>query len=206
MGFGPGNGITVQDLLDNADFYGERVESMLARAARWQMAQTRCDGFRLDAVKHVPADFFGATYGEDKDRSDYGYTGQIQRQFNLTHGYSDANHRDTVFDTQKPRDDAMIFGEHLGQPPSYQSYIDAGMRLVDNELRNQLNGRLGNPSADLYGFDQPGWGGFSARVFRLRVLPLWKKPRAERQAGDHDENEDGFLSFRMSVADQQDLE
>ena len=164
VGFGPGNGITVQDLADNADFYSELVEAMLNRAARWQLATTRCDGFRLDAVKHTPADFFGATYGEDKDTSDYGYTGQIQRQFNLTHGYIDANHRDTVFDTQKPRDDAMLFGEHLGQPPSYQGYIDAGMRLVDNELRNQLNGRLGNPSADLFGFDRPGYGGFPPGV------------------------------------------
>ncbi|MGB0990932.1 MAG: alpha-amylase family glycosyl hydrolase [Akkermansiaceae bacterium] len=164
VGFGPNNGITVADLTNNKSFYSEYVESMLSRSARWQLAVTHCDGFRLDAVKHTPADFFGATYGVDRDSSDYGYTGQIQRQFNLTRGFSDSNHRDTVFDTQKPRDDAMLFGEHLGQPPSYESYINAGMRLVDNDLRNQMNSRLGNPWTDLNGFDQPGWGGFPAPV------------------------------------------
>ena len=164
VGFGPGNGITVADLAADPDFYSELVEDMLHRSARWLIATTYCDGLRLDAVKHTPADFFGATFGGDKDTSDYGYTGQIQRQFNLTNGFTDPNHRDTVFDTQKPRDDAMLFGEHLGQPPSYQSYVDAGMRLVDNELRTQFNSRLGNPSSGLNGYDQPGWGGFVPNV------------------------------------------
>ena len=162
VGFGPGNGITVADLT-NTEFYSEQVNEMLYRAARWQMDITKADGLRLDAVKHTPFDFFGAT-GAGADTNDYGYSGQIQRQFNITRGFSDANHRDTVFDTQKPRDDAMLFGEHLGQPPGYQGYVDAGMRLVDNELRNEFNNRLGNPSSGLDGFDQPGWGGFSGNV------------------------------------------
>ena len=69
---------------------------------------------RLDAVKHITPDFFGATFGEDRDRSNYGYLGQAQEQFNLTRGYSDwNNHRDTVFDTELPRDDAMMFGEGI---------------------------------------------------------------------------------------------
>ena len=37
------------------------------------MDRTKCDGLRLDAVKHVPYDFFGASSGSDKDFSDYGY-------------------------------------------------------------------------------------------------------------------------------------
>ena len=114
----------------------------------------------MDAVKHVRGDFFGAT-GAGADTSDYGYTGQIQRQFNLTRGFSDANHRDTVFDTEKPRDDAMLFGEHLGEPPAYSDYLNTGMRLVDNQLRQNLNDKLGNPSNGLQGYDQPGAGGFS---------------------------------------------
>ena len=164
VGFGANNGITIADLTTNPDFYSEYPEDILSRSARWQIAVTHCDGLRLDAVKHTPADFFGATFGGDKDTSDYGYTGQIQRQFNLSRGFTDANHRDTVFDTEKPRDDAMLFGEHLGQPPSYQAYVDAGMRLVDNDLRSQLNSRLGNPSSGLNGYDQPGWGGFAPSV------------------------------------------
>lgn len=165
VGFGAGNGITVASIAANASFYSERVEDMLHRSARWELDITKADGFRLDAVKHTPADFFGATFGADKDFSNYGYTGQIQAQFNLSRGFSDwTNHRNSVFNTEIPRDDAMLFGEHLGQPPAYGSYIDAGMRLVDNDLRSNMNNVLGNPSSGLQGYDQPGSGGFSASV------------------------------------------
>jgi len=165
VGFGTGNGITAASIAANASFYSERVEDLLHRSARWQLDRTKADGFRLDAVKHTPADFFGATYGNDKDSSNYGYTGQIQQQFNLTRGFSDwSNHRDSVFDTERGRDDAMLFGEHLGQPPAYGSYIDAGMRLVDNDLRSNFNNLLGNPSSGLNGYDQAGHGGFSPSV------------------------------------------
>lgn len=162
VGFGPSNGITTALINANQGFYSEYVQDYLYRAARWLLDRTKGDGLRLDAVKHVHADFFGATYGADKDSSDYGYTGQVQRQFNLTRGFSDGNHRDTVFNTEAPRDDAMMFGEHLGEPPAYSPYIDAGMRLVDNVLRNNLNSKLGNPSDGLGGYDSPGAGGFSA--------------------------------------------
>ncbi len=162
VGFGKSNGITPAMLREHADFYSEYVQDYLCRAARWLVAQTKADGLRLDAVKHVPADFFGSDLGEDKDSSDKGYTGQIQQQFNLTHGFADSNHRDSLFDTELPRDDAMLFGEHLGVAPAYEPYIDAGMRLLDNPLREQLNGRLGNPASDLLGYDQAGAGGFSA--------------------------------------------
>ncbi len=163
VGFGASNGITKAFIAQNAGFYSEYVEDMLHRSARWLMDRTKADGLRLDAVKHVRADFFGATYGPNKDSDDYGYLGQVQRQFNLTRGFTDPNHRDSVFDSEVGRDDAMVFGEHLGQPPGYGPYWDAGMRLVDNDLRSELNNRLGNPAgwAGLGGFDQPGAGGFA---------------------------------------------
>ena len=165
VGFGPGNGITTPFINANASFYSERVEDMLCRAARWQIDRTRADGLRLDAVKHTPADFFGATYGADKDSSSYGYNGQVQAQFNLSRGFSDwGNHRDSVFNTEQGRDDAMLFGEHLGQPPAYVPYIDSGMRLVDNDLRSNFNNLLGNPSSGLNGYDASGSGGFPASV------------------------------------------
>ncbi|MGB6223131.1 alpha-amylase family glycosyl hydrolase [Haloferula sp.] len=165
VGFGPDNGITVEDIAANRDFYSELVEDLLHRSARWKMDRTKADGLRLDAVKHTPADFYGATFGTDKDFSNYGYTGQIQEQFNLSRGFSDwSNHRDSVFNTEQGRDDAMLFGEHLGEPPAYGPYVDAGMRLVDNDLRSNFNNLLGNPSAGLNGFDKPGSGGFSAPV------------------------------------------
>jgi len=149
-----------QYLQDNASVYEEYVEDYLNRAARWLMDRTKADGLRLDAVKHIRADFFGATFGEGKDFDDYGYLGQVQRQFNLSRGFSDPNHRDTVFDTEAPRDDAMVFGEHLGEPPGYGPYFDAGMRLIDNPLRTEFNNRLGSPFNGLNGFDSPGAGGF----------------------------------------------
>ena len=164
VGFGTSNGITKEMLQQNREFYSERVEDFLNRSARWLMDRTKADGLRLDAVKHVRADFFGATFGADKDSNDYGYGGQVQRQFNLSRGFSDPNHRDTLFDSEKARDDALLFGEHLGEPPGYGEYVDAGMRLVDNPLRQQFNDRLGNPSSGLQGLDQPGAGGFAPEV------------------------------------------
>ncbi|QTN33380.1 hypothetical protein HZ994_14000 [Akkermansiaceae bacterium] len=164
VGFGPGNGLTPQFLAANAEYYSEYVEEMLHRAVRWKMDRTKADGLRLDAVKHVRDDFFGAT-GAGADSSSYGYTGQAQEQFNLSRGFSDwSNHRDTLFDTEKARDDAMLFGEHLGQPPGYGGYIDRGQRLVDNDLRSNFNNLLGNPSSGLQGYDQEGSGGFPAAI------------------------------------------
>ena len=162
VGFGPSNGITTEMLRANEPFYAEYVQDYLCRAARWLVDKTHADGLRLDAVKHVPAAFFCTTSGDDKDRSDAGYCGQIQRQFNLTHGFTDANHRDSLFDAERPRDDALIFGEHLGNAPPFADYIDAGMRLLDNPLREALNTRLGNAEQTLEGYDQAGSGGFSA--------------------------------------------
>ncbi len=151
-------------IADNRGAYVEDVGAYLIRAVRWKMDRTKADGLRLDAVKHVPDYFFGEMSGDDKDTSDAGYLGGVQRQFNISRGFSDANHRDSVFSEKKGRDDALVFGEHLGQPPGYGGYIDAGMRLVDNDLRSTLNGNLGNPWGTLAGLDSPGAGGFSTSV------------------------------------------
>jgi len=154
-----------QDYINaNKEAFTEDVGAYLIRAARWLMDRTKADGLRLDAVKHVPDYFFGQQSGANKDSSNAGYLGGIQSQFNRTRGFIDTNHRDSVFDEKRPRDDAMLFGEHLGQPPGYGGYWDAGMRLVDNDLRSKLNGVLGNPSAGLQGLDSPGAGGFAASL------------------------------------------
>ncbi len=137
----------------------EDVGAYLIRAARWLIDRTKADGLRLDAVKHVPDYFFGAY---NSDTSGAGYTGGAQVQYNLSRNISDwGNHRDSVFNTEIARDDALMFGEHLGSPPGYGGYFATGMRLVDNELRSKLNGTLGSPWAGLEGMDQPGAGGFA---------------------------------------------
>ena len=153
-----------QYLKDNRAAYVEDVGSYLIRAARFQIDRLKADGLRLDAVKHVPDYFYGQMSGSNKDSSDAGYLGGAQRQFNLTRGFSDSNQRDSVFNEKKGRDDLMMFGEHLGTPPGYGGYWDAGMRLVDNDLRSKLNGVLGNPWGTLAGLDSSGAGGFSASL------------------------------------------
>jgi len=161
VGFGK---VTQANLNANPNAFKEDVGAYLIRSVRYLIDQTKCDGLRLDAVKHVPSYFFGLQSGANKDTDSSGYVGNAQLQFNLTHGFNDPNHRDSNFDTETPRTDALIFGEHLGEPPAYSEYTDAGMRLLDSPLRNYLNNVLGNPSASLAGLDQRDSGGFSASV------------------------------------------
>ena len=160
IGFGTNNGLTAEMIAQYPDFFKEDVGAYLCRSVRWMMDTTKADGFRLDAVKHVPDYFFGEQWSADKDGSNAGYCGNIQWQFNMTHGYSDwTEHRNSVFNTDDPRDDAMVFGEHLGAPPPLDGYIAAGMRLVDNPLRNELVQAIS--SYNLWDFDKAGWGGLA---------------------------------------------
>jgi len=163
VGFGS-TSITAQVIADNQGYYEEDVNSYLIRAVRWLVHHTKVDGLRLDAVKHVPAYFFGEQWAGDKDSSSAGYCGQAQWQFNMTRGFSDwDNHRDTVFDSGKSfgRNDLMMFGEHLGAPPPFEDYIAAGMRLVDSPLHGFLNGNLGQPWGNLAGLQYEGGEGFA---------------------------------------------
>jgi len=139
----------------------EDVNQMLFRAVRWFISQTKPDGFRLDAVKHVPSYFFGKQDGADKSLVNWGYNGQIQEQFNISRGFSDwNNHRDTIYSSEyQARDDAMLFGEHLGQPPAESGYLDAGMRIANDNLLNTVKGGIGS---SLAGYDQPNYGSFGA--------------------------------------------
>jgi hypothetical protein len=131
--------ITAQVLADNAAFFEEDVGGYLMRSIRWLVDYTKLDGLRLDAVKHVPAYFFGDQYGVDKDTSAAGYIGQAQWQFNQTRGFSETNYRESVFDVSKPRVSLMVFGEHMGEPPPYGEYFDSGMRLLDAKTHSTLN-------------------------------------------------------------------
>lgn len=152
---------------NNGDPVSEDVNVYLIRAAMWTLAETKCDGFRFDAVKHVPSGFFG-----DTSATTSGYVGGIQTIYDAVHGYGNNvlgngyvegdDNRNSCFDTETTRNDALLFGEHLGAPPSYTEYLDRGMRLLDSPLSGTLNNVLGNPSASLSGLDQRDSGGFSA--------------------------------------------
>jgi hypothetical protein len=143
----------------------EDVNAMLIRAVRWFLDQSKCDGFRLDDVKGVPSYFFGdqGYYDSTKDTSTAGYCGAIQEQFNLTHGFNSwSDLRASLFDDQLPRNNAMLWGEALGQPANCtvtceQNYVDAGMRVDDNEFYSAMfNTVCGECSDGLWGLDQPG--------------------------------------------------
>src|SRR6185436_6104419 len=135
----------------------EDVNAYLIRAALWTLYTTKCDGFRLDAVKHVPSPFFG-----DSSDSPNGFAGGVQAMFDYVHGYGNnvtANgyvepddNRNRVFDTETPGNDAMLFGERLGSPPSYSEYLTRGMRLLNAPQQRWMSNAQGG-GASLSGLD-----------------------------------------------------
>ncbi len=142
----------------------EYVESYEIRAAMWTLYTTKCDGFRLDAVKHVPSNFYGSSANVWA-----GYTGGIQAIFDWVHGYGtnfNSNYvetddcRNSCFDSETPRNDALLFGEHLGEPPTFAEYISAGMRLMNVPMRTAVNSWAGGGSGT--GLDQRDIGSFGA--------------------------------------------
>ena len=177
----------------------EDVNSYLIRAVQWLLSETKCDGFRLDAVKHVPGSFFG-DYGS---ASPYGYCGAIQTMYDYVHGYGNNllgngyveadDNRNSCYDAEAVRNDALIFGEHLGEPPSYDDYLGRGMRLLDNPLRNNLNSILGNPGASLAGYEQRDAGGFNAAQ---RVMHAQSHDNAY---ASHRELQNAYFFFREGV-------
>ena len=148
----------------------EDVSTYLCRAVGWTLYMTKCDGFRLDAVKHVPVGFFGNETGQTDDSSFAGYTGMIQAMYDYVHGYgnnvtgngyveTDGN-RNSLFNTEAPRNDAMIFGEHISPAPPFVDYLQSGMRLENQPLYTQLNNAFGGGSS-VAGMDSrdyyPNW-------------------------------------------------
>ena len=153
----------------NGQPVAEYVQDYLDRAVAWTLYMTKCDGFRLDAVKHVPVNFFGNETGQSDDSSFAGYTGAIQAMNDYVHGYgnnatgnsyveTDGN-RNSLFDTEAPRNDAMIFGEYepsaLVAGQDFYDYLQSGMRLCNFPLFSQFNSAINNygGSPGLYGMD-----------------------------------------------------
>ena len=174
----------------NGQPVAEDVTAYLIRAAMWTVYTTKCDGFRLDAVKHVPSNFFGANTGAStftNDPSFSGYTGGIQAMYDAVHGYGnnvDGNgyvetdgNRNSLFDTESPRNDAMLFGEHVSPVPDFQQYLEVGMRLCNQPLYNQMNSALSG-SAGLQGMDGRDYA--PGRSFRAgaRLTPVTARRRA----------------------------
>src|SRR3989442_15942511 len=100
--------------------------------------------------------------------------------FDYVHGYGYSNSlsgftelddsRNSCFDAEAVRNDALIFGEHLGEPPSFTEYTGRGMRLVDAPLANSLNDRLGSVSVGLQGLDQLDFDGYGSLNPYTRIM------------------------------------
>jgi len=146
----------------NGQPVAEDVSTYLCRAVAWTLYTTKCDGFRLDAVKHVPVAFFGSETGQTDDPLFAGYTGAIQAMYDYVHGYgnnvttngyveTDGN-RNSLFNTEAPRNDAMIFGEHVSPAPPYVDYLQSGMRLQNQPLYSQMNNAF-NGGSSVVGMD-----------------------------------------------------
>ena len=162
-----------------ADLY-EPQSPVLRNGGPFELLDIR-DRARLDAVKHVPGYFFGEQWAGGKDSSSAGYCGQAQWQFNMTRGYDDwDSHRDTVFDVEKSygRNDLMMFGEHMGEPPSYDEYWAAGMRLVDARTHQTFNDNFGNSWGSLSGLDSADYisGKQMGRYGPRGILACGKRP------------------------------
>lgn len=166
-GYGPLNGWRPFD--GHGQPVPEDVSTYLCRAVAWTLYITGCDGFRLDAVKHVPVNFFGNETGQTDDPAFGGYTGAIQAMYDYVHGYgnnvtgngyleTDGN-RNSCFNTEAPRNDAMLFGEcdpsALAEGEDYYDYLNSGMRLLNFPLYNEFNNILNNynGSPGMYGMD-----------------------------------------------------
>ena len=170
-GYGPANGWRPFD--GNGQPVPEDVSTYLCRAVAWTLWMTKCDGFRLDAVKHVPANFFGNESGQTDDPNFGGYTGAIQAMYDYVHGYgsnvtgngyveTDGN-RNSLFNTESVRNDAMIFGEYIpsalpaGTIPfseDFYDYLNSGMRLLNQPLYNYMNG-IFSYGTSMAGLDSP---------------------------------------------------
>jgi hypothetical protein len=147
----------------------EYVQDYLDHAVMWTLYTTKCDGFRLDAVKHVPVRFFGAQTGQTDDPSFSGYLGGIQAMYDYVHGYgsndvhngyveTDGN-RNSLFDPEASRNDAVVFGEYepaaLAAGQDFNDYLQSGMRLCNFPLFSQFNNAINNygGSPGLFGMD-----------------------------------------------------
>ena len=166
-GYGPLNGWRPFD--GNGQPVAEDVSTYLCRAVAWTLYMTKCDGFRLDAVKHVQVNFFGNESGQTDDPSFGGYCGAVQAMYDYVHGYgsndvsngyveADGN-RNSLFNTESPRNDAMLFGEYepsaLDAGDDFYDYLNSGMRLCNFPLFSQFNNAINNygGSPGLYSMD-----------------------------------------------------
>ncbi|MBI2376668.1 MAG: hypothetical protein HYV07_21910 [Deltaproteobacteria bacterium] len=106
----------------------EDIREYLVRWIKWFGDTTDCDGLRLDAIKHVPPEFFGVDFSNDP----IAFNQAFQDNLDQRRGSNDSNDDDGV-------DDALLFGESFtGDFGSLLLYRRTGMYLLDFPLLFKL--------------------------------------------------------------------
>lgn len=102
----------------------EDIREYMMRWIEWFGDTTDCDGLRLDAIKHVPTQFFARDFNNDR----IAFNAVFQDNFDRRRSYNDGNDDDGS-------QDALLFGEAFtGDAGSLQSYRNTGMYLLDFPL------------------------------------------------------------------------
>ena len=79
----------------------------------------------------------------------------------------------------------MMFGEHLGEPPPYGDYFNAGMRLVDNPLQSNMNSCSVIRATGLQGLDAQGSYGFDATALGVMYAQSHDNDYSSRRELQH---------------------
>jgi hypothetical protein len=109
----------------------EDIRQYLHRWIWWLSKVTDADGYRLDAIKHVPTTFFAHDFNGDS----VAFNRAIQDDYDTRRGNSDSNDDDES-------QDAIIFGEsYTGDiQGSLKPYRDTGMKLLNFPLMFKMLG------------------------------------------------------------------
>jgi len=112
------------DTYPNSTPVPEDIREYFMRWIQWFGDVTDADGLRLDAIKHVPKQFFGGDFPNDP----IDFNGVFQRNLDTRRGTNDVDDNDGV-------DDALLFGESFtGDLGSLNEYWQTGMFLLDFPL------------------------------------------------------------------------
>lgn len=133
----------------------EDVREYMIRWIKWFGDVTDCDGLRLDAIKHVPTQFFAVDYPGDP----IAFNQAFQDNLDERRGWTDADDDDGV-------QDALLFGESFtGDLDSLHAYRRTGMYLLDFPLLFRLAegggifSQRGSGDMGLLSFPQGGMSG-----------------------------------------------
>jgi glycosidase len=102
----------------------EDIREYMMRWIAWFGDVTDCDGLRLDAIKHVPVQFFQGDFANDP----IDFNGTFQRNLDVRRQTNDADDNDGI-------DDGLLFGEAFtGDLGSLNEYWRSGMFILDFPL------------------------------------------------------------------------